>query len=454
MNVISRGIRNAFRNLTRTIAIIVILGLSMGLSTVMLVAHQAVEDKIQTVKHSIGNAITIHPAGFDAFSSANNALTVSQLEKVKKIGHVTKVAELLAGHLQTIGTSVLGNVGTNDNTNLTSPSKLNKSSSDGTDSYSGAGLTIFRPSDKKLPTNVSLPVSIVGSTNPTDPTTADATSLKLVSGKVIDGTKDTDEAMVSTAMAAKNNLHLGSTFSAYGKTLKVVGIFNTDTDSGNNYVIVSLPTQQRLSGQQGIVTRAYAIVDSLDNLNSTTSAIKKALGSAADVTALTDQANQALRPLASVGNLSLYSLLGAVATGAIIILMTMIMIVRERRREIGILKAIGAGNRRIIIQFMVEALTLTLIGAIVGLVIGVFAGRPVTSLLVGATGNASSSTSVGIGGSGIPGAGAGIKNIQTEIGWTVFVFGLGAAMLIAITGSALASYLIARVRPAEVMRSE
>ena len=38
MNVISRGIRNAFRNTIRTFSIIVILGLSIGLSLGMLIA--------------------------------------------------------------------------------------------------------------------------------------------------------------------------------------------------------------------------------------------------------------------------------------------------------------------------------------------------------------------------------------------------------------------------------
>ena len=62
--------------------------------------------------------------------------------------------------------------------------------------------------------------------------------------------------------------------------------------------------------------------------------------------------------------------------------MMMVMIVRERRREIGILKAIGGSNTRIVLQFMVEAVTLTCIGAVIGLAIGVIAGNPVTSSLV------------------------------------------------------------------------
>ena len=53
------------------------------------------------------------------------------------------------------------------------------------------------------------------------------------------------------------------------------------------------------------------------------------------------------------------------------------MIVRERRREIGVLKAIGASNINITIQFVIESLVLTLCGAIVGTIVGVFANNPV-----------------------------------------------------------------------------
>jgi putative ABC transport system permease protein len=41
-----RGIRNAFRSATRTVSIILILGLAIGLAVVMLTAHRSVSDKI------------------------------------------------------------------------------------------------------------------------------------------------------------------------------------------------------------------------------------------------------------------------------------------------------------------------------------------------------------------------------------------------------------------------
>jgi hypothetical protein len=63
MTTVGRGIRNAFRNATRTVSIIPILGLVIGLAFVMLSAHRSVSDKIASTLSLIGNTVTIGPPG-------------------------------------------------------------------------------------------------------------------------------------------------------------------------------------------------------------------------------------------------------------------------------------------------------------------------------------------------------------------------------------------------------
>lgn len=460
MNVITRGIRNAFRNVIRTLSIVLILGLSIGLSLVMLVAHQAVADKISSVKASIGNTISISPAGFTPGSSANNALSASQLSGVQSVAHVASVTETLTDRLTTNGSSTMqlpfGNQSDNSNnkTSLKSPVKLNMNSS-------GNGPRVFVNGGGSLPANFSLPVTIIGTT---DPTRVNDTSITISDGETIVASKDTNEALISTAMASKNNLKVGSTFTAYGKKLTVKGIFKADSSSAvSGNVIVTLPAEQHLSGQSGDITSATVTVDSIDNLDATTTAIKNKLGSSADVTNSVAQADNTIKPLNSVKTITLYSLIGAVAAGSLIILMTMIMIVRERRREIGVIKAIGASNLKIMGQFMVEAVTLTVLGAVVGITVGVIAGNPITKLLVNNSTNSSTATMPRGFGGGFAGGGpgrafnsvqSGITNISASIGWEIILYGLAAAIIIAILGSAFASFFIAKIRPAEVMRAE
>ena len=257
-------------------------------------------------------------------------------------------------------------------------------------------------------------------------------------------------------------LSVGSTFTAYSTTIKVVAIFDAGNTFSNAGLLMPIATVQTLSQQPGAVSSATVKVDSIENLTSTTTAIQSALGSAADVTNQQDTSTEALAPLESIKSISLFSLFGAVIAGAVIILLTMIMIVRERRREIGILKAIGASNLRVMLQFIVEAITLALLGAAVGLAAGIAFAAPLTSLLVTTTTSATQSSGAGGMASGggrgfgrVFSQGAqGIQNIQTNIGWDIILYGLLAALVIAVVGSAIPAWFIAKVRPAEVMRAE
>ena len=69
--------------------------------------------------------------------------------------------------------------------------------------------------------------------------------------------------------------------------------------------------------------------------------------------------------------------------GGIGIMNIMLVSVTERTREIGILKALGATRSDILVQFLLEAGLLALLGGVTGIVLGFLAGSGIAALIPG-----------------------------------------------------------------------
>jgi putative ABC transport system permease protein len=471
MNVITRGFRNAFRNNVRTFSIVIILSLSIALALSMVLARGAVERKIESVKTSIGNTVTVVPAGIRGFEGGGEPLTAEQITSIKGLAHISNIVESLSDRLSS------------DNTSLKSAIDAG---SLGERFKDNSGFRIKNPdamtfqampkegTGEKATLEFTPPISISASTDLSVSDAAKDGTVMLSSGAAFDANSAENVALVGKSLAEKNSLKVGSTFTAYGAEIKVVGVYDTGNTFTDNAVVMPLKTLQKLSNQEGQLSSATVKVDSIINVNGVVAALKNKLGDKADVTSQQSEAEEALVPLENIKTISLFSLVGAVIAGSAIILLTMVMIVRERRREIGVLKAIGASNIRVMSQFMTEAITLTIIAAVIGIALGVIGGNPITKVLVN---NSSSTNSNSTNGRSVGGGAVvmergstddgpkrlnetlglskqNLKDVHAVVGWDILLYGLGSALLIAVAGSAAAALLIAKIRPAEVMRVE
>ncbi len=454
MNVVSRGIKNALRSPIRSGAIILMLAISIGLILSMLVARGSVTAKINDVKATTATAITINPAGVQGFAGGGNPLTTAQVATITSTAHIKTIAATLTDQMGTSDTNLIASL----ELGSFGQRQMRFESSGSTTSSTSSATT---PSDSTSSTETARPIptprtSVTGTTNPSSTIASD----KITSGTTIDGAGNDFVALIGTSLATKNNLKVGDTFTAYSKTITVKGIFDTGNTFQNSGIVMPIATVQELTGQTGAVSSVLATVDSSDNVSSTVTALKTALGSAADITSEQEQAASSLAPLQSISDLALAGVIGAAIAGSVIVLLSMIMIVRERRREIGVIKAIGGTNSKVITQFIIEGLTLTVFGAIVGLALGVLVSGPMTSSLV-QNSTSSSSTATPSQGSFRRAFGGGISQINTNINQVtasitpqIFVSAIGITLLIAIIGSAVPAWFIARVRPAEVLRTE
>ena len=177
---------------------------------------------------------------------------------------------------------------------------------------------------------------------------------------------------------------VGSEISIAGIPFQVIGILQPKGGSGfqdpDDEVIVPVAVVQKyFVGGDSVRTIGVSVAPSAD-MTTTNAEITALLrqrhelaSDAEDDFSVFDQ-TQLLDAASSIsGTLTL--LLGGIASislvvGGIGIMNIMLVSVRERTREIGIRKAVGARGRDILAQFLVEALTLSLLGGLIGIGLG------------------------------------------------------------------------------------
>jgi putative ABC transport system permease protein len=177
---------------------------------------------------------------------------------------------------------------------------------------------------------------------------------------------------------------IGTEISIAGIPFQVIGILqpkggSTFQDPDDQVMVPVGTVQKYFVGGDSVRTIGVSVAPGAD-MDATNAEVTALLRERHDLAADDDDdfsifdQTQLLEAASSIsGTLTL--LLGGIASislivGGIGIMNIMLVSVRERTREIGIRKAIGARRRDILAQFLVEALTLSLLGGLIGICVG------------------------------------------------------------------------------------
>jgi putative ABC transport system permease protein len=184
---------------------------------------------------------------------------------------------------------------------------------------------------------------------------------------------------------------VGQYLQVEGTSFKVVGVLASKGSSlgqsGDSVVIVPLSTGQRLVKSTSI-NQVYLQGKNADQMDFVMNEVKMSMASLypnkSDSYTVTNQ-QDVMETMSSVSN-TMTMMLGGIASisllvGGIGIMNIMLVSVTERTKEIGIRKAIGAKRRDVLLQFLIEAVVLSAMGGIIGILAGLGLGKILSSML-------------------------------------------------------------------------
>jgi len=165
--------------------------------------------------------------------------------------------------------------------------------------------------------------------------------------------------------------------------VQVVGLYSAGFVFGDSQAMVPLPLAQQMTGKEGKITNVFVKVDAFDNVGTVEEQLRATLGAEVDVLSGRGNLRVLEEGLGGIQATATLSALVATIGGALIVLLTMVLVARERTWEIGMLKALGASGGDVARQFIAEALAIGAISVLLGLSIFVTLGPRLGFLFLG-----------------------------------------------------------------------
>jgi putative ABC transport system permease protein len=385
MSFLSLVVKNPFRNKTRSS--LAIVGIAIGIMVIVALGMitGGLENSTQSTLKAGSAEITVSQAGSSQMQSGQtiNQTYVNDLLPLSGV-------KTTAGILRATNTS---SGGTSSNTSQTG---------------GFGGLSITGVNSDKL--------SLLG--------------VDSVNGTAF--TNDsTDQVILGKTAAESLNKTVGDTIDLFGKNFTIVGTFETGSFMVDNGIMMPLSTLQNLTSNQNKVSSVLVKVTDNANVTTVSNTIQDTYPNQLTTSTAADQANRINQGLGFINTASWAISLLAIFIGAVGVINTMIMTVYERTREIGVLKAVGWKDIRILSMILGESIVLTLLAFVVGTVIAV-AGVEVLLTLVPSVGNV----------------------ITPSFSIYIFLRAFAVALIVGVIGGLYPAYRASRLSPTEALRYE
>lgn len=344
---IGRGFRNPFRSVVRAAVVIVLLALVTGICALMVQAAVASRAQIARLEARVRTLIELREAG--AFGTGGfggdkpvgeEHFSTDTLDKVRRVPHARHLARVeeyvyIPQIDPTKPNAYAMVIGLHHGAALRAIGEVD---------YEHARLVAGRG---LRPEDAGAGVAVVG---------------RLYALQRLGVAQATDEALRSRQVVLN------------GRAFDVVGVYTTGNDFGDNHVFIPIEAFRAVYRPGKKLSKIFVTVDSVANVERVVADLKAALPEA-DVVTTPEAVSTARTTLGSLAVASTYGAVLLFAVGAVLVVFVMILSTRERIREIGTLKAIGASNAEVAIQFLAEAVALSGLGALGAVVVAALSAR-------------------------------------------------------------------------------
>lgn len=477
LDIVRRAWRNLARIPGRTVLLVAVLGAIVGLAVMGLEVQAGAQVGLLDAKRNMGNEVRLIP---------NLAATRRAVLRGQAPAAVPTVPETL---VDSLAKSKYVTASDRSASGLMLSPDLKPVSVEDQGNQGGQ----FSPG-QFLPREIIDSFQLVGDSLPEAALKSGRSERELVKGRVY----TTDEvasgapvALIDESLAESNSLDIGGAFTLESRdgtlreTFTVIGLtrdttpppeeaatssgggmfFRANLFGASNQILAPYTAVQRLKGEIGQVSSATFYVDAPENID----AFRQEAAAAGldtekySLTADDRRAQVAAAPFEALEGFARVGLVALVAVGALVVVLLMSLVTRERKLEIGVLRALGASRRNIAAQFVIETATVCLVALLIGGLAGGFAAQTSAERLlareVAAMENSPTGrTAVLPGGISIiqtpeSQAATTVPSISVRFGWPQLAAVLGLGLLLAVSGSAAAVYWGMQMEPATILTS-
>jgi ABC-type antimicrobial peptide transport system permease subunit len=349
------GLRNLFRNKLRLMIVVLLLATPLFLLLAMQSIADAVSRQTTTLMQDVNTVLQLRARGSMGhinMIAQDRILPHSVLDKVRGIEHVVHVEPYLLAMAPITPPNFVMHVGL-------APGAVKR-----LESHGEAGNPRIIAGRDFTPEDAGKDVAIIGQ-----------------GYAAWAGIKPEDMGRATLTVDTTRTHPVIYALDRPKRTLTVIGMYASGYVFGDLQLFMPIDTFRSLYGSKEGISWIFARVDSVDNVATVAQRLRETVGDVADIlvpqnaAVFTATTSRAVIRLAWIGGVLAFALM------SLVVFFVLLMQVRERAREIGTLKAIGASNGAVSAQFLTEAVALTIVSGALGLLIFRLAGEAVTGRL-------------------------------------------------------------------------